>query len=137
MKRAALILSFLLLNACTTVGHEKVEGWPELAIREHHVSAGEVYERCSKYVAFGMIPLACAEFNLGTRRCDIWYIDGLATRSVVEHERLHCQGHDHVGETGMRDFLARYRASVTAGAADGGGAAAGGSPPRDPARGAE
>jgi hypothetical protein len=112
----------LLLNACSTVGHEKVEGWPELAIHEHHVSAGEVYDRCRKYVAFGMIPLACAEFNLATRRCDIWYIEGFATRSIVEHERLHCQGHDHVGQTGMRDFLARYRAATEPRAAAGGSA---------------
>lgn len=127
LKRAALLFSFLLLNACTTVGHEKVEGWPELAIHEHYVSAGEVYDRCRKYVGFGMIPLACAEFNLATRRCDIWYIEGLATRSIVEHERLHCQGHDHVGETGMRDFLARYRAATAPSAAAGGSAPA--SPP--------
>ncbi len=129
MKRAALILSFLLLNACTTVGHEKVEGWPELAIVDHRVSAGAVYDRCRKYVAFGMLPMACAEFNLATRRCDIWLMEGFAPRSVVEHERLHCQGHDHVGETGMRNFLARYRAAVAAQAANNSGAAAGGSPP--------
>jgi hypothetical protein len=32
---------------------------------------------------------------------------------VVEHERLHCQGHDHIGETAMRDFLTRYRAATS------------------------
>lgn len=132
MNRAAFLLPLLLLIGCTTVAHEKVEGWPELAIREHHVSAGEVYDRCKKYVAFGMIPLACAEFNLATRRCDIWFIDGLATRSIVEHERLHCQGHDHVGETGMRDFLARYRAAVAADARNNSAAAGGTPPPPDP-----
>lgn len=129
MKRGLFFLPILLLAACTSVGHEKVEGWPELAIHEHYVSAGEVYDRCKKYVAFGMIPLACAEFNLATKRCDIWFMEAFATRSIIEHERLHCQGHDHVGETGMRNFLARYRAAVAAQAANNSGAAAGGSPP--------
>lgn len=112
MKRLLIAALAAASSACTTVGHEKVEGWPELRIYEHRVSAGEMYARCSKYVAFGMLPMACAEFNLATKRCDIWLIEGFAPRNIVEHERLHCQGHDHVGETAMRDFFMRYRASV-------------------------
>lgn len=113
MQRILILLFAAASAACTTVGHEKVEGWPELAIVEHRVSAGEMYDRCKKYVAFGMLPMACAEFNLATKRCDIWLMEGFAPRSVVEHERLHCQGHDHVGETAMRDFLTRYRAATS------------------------
>lgn len=113
MKRILIILLAAASTACTTVGHDKVEGWPELTIVEHRVSAGEMYERCRKYVAFGMLPMACAEFNLATKRCDIWLMEGFAPRSVVEHERLHCLGHDHVGETAMRDFLTRYRAATS------------------------
>lgn len=122
MKRLLILLLAATGAACTVVGHEKVEGWPDLMIVEHRVSAGAVYDRCRKYVAFGMLPMACAEFNLATRRCDIWLMEGFAPRSVVEHERLHCQGHDHVGETAMRDFLTRYRAA-TAGVAAAAGAA--------------
>ena len=113
MQRILILLFAAASAACTTVGHEKVEGWPELAIVEHRVSAGEMYDRCKKYVAFGMLPMACAEFNLATKRCDIWLMENFAPRSVVEHERLHCQGHDHVGETAMRDFLTRYRAATS------------------------
>jgi len=98
--------------ACTSIGHEKVEGWPELEIIEHRVSSDEMYQRCSKYVAFGMLPMACAEFNLATRRCDIWLVKDFAPKNIVEHERLHCLGYDHVGETAMRDFLVRYRAAT-------------------------
>ena len=126
MKRIPILLLAAASAACSTVGHEKVEGWPELTIIEHRVSAGEMYDRCRKYVAFGMLPMACAEFNLATKRCDIWFIDGFAPRSIVEHERLHCQGHDQVGETAMRDFLTRYRAATS------GGAAAAGASPKPP-----
>jgi hypothetical protein len=113
LKRIPILLLAAASAACSTVGHEKVEGWPELTIVEHRVSAGEMYDRCKKYVAFGMLPMACAEFNLATKRCDIWLMEGFAPRSIVEHERLHCQGHDHVGETAMRDFLTRYRAATS------------------------
>ncbi len=129
MKRLLIAALAAAAAGCSTVGHEKVEGWPELQIHEHYVSAGEMYERCSKYVAFGMLPMACAEFNLATRRCDIWLIDGFAPRSIVEHERLHCQGHDHVGETAMRDFFLRYRASVAGRDQAAAGAAAAPAPP--------
>jgi len=126
LKRIPILLLAAASAACSTVGHEKVEGWPELTIVEHRVSAGEMYDRCKKYVAFGMLPMACAEFNLATKRCDIWLMEGFAPRSIVEHERLHCQGHDHVGETAMRDFLTRYRAATS------GVAAAAGASPKPP-----
>jgi hypothetical protein len=29
---------------------------------------------------------------------------------VIEHERLHCQGYDHPGESTMRNILARFNA---------------------------
>jgi hypothetical protein len=116
LKRALIAaLTFPLIAAtaaCTSIGHEKVEGWPELEIIERRVSSDEMYQRCSKYVAFGMLPMACAEFNLATRRCEIWLVKDFAPKNIVEHERLHCLGYDHVGETAMRDFLTRYRAAT-------------------------
>jgi hypothetical protein len=67
-------------------------------------------ERCEKYVGFGMSPLACAEFNLPAKRCDIWFsADFPPTREIVRHERMHCAGYDHAGETTMQRILTRYR----------------------------
>ena len=111
MQRRFLILAALLAG-CSTMGHERVDGWPALEIVEHRVAAEEMMERCRKYTGFGALPLACAEFNLVTRRCDIWLSKNFAPRAVIEHERLHCQGYDHVGSNGMRDFLARYQAAA-------------------------
>ena len=112
--RILYVLLAALLPACSTMEHERVEGWPELQIVEHYVPAEAMLQRCSKYAGFGSVPLACAEFNLATRRCDIWLSQGMAWKSLVEHERLHCRGYDHVGETNMRDFLARYQAATGA-----------------------
>ena len=120
MRRAYVLLA-ALLSACSTMEHERVEGWPELQIVEHRVVAETMFERCRKYAGFGSVPLACAEFNLATRRCDIWLSESMAWPTIVEHERLHCRGYDHVGDTNMRDFLARYQAAT---GASGDGAAA-------------
>lgn len=125
MKRhAAIAILFpLFLGACTTVGHQRVEGWPRLMVYEHYVPHHEMRDRCVKYAPFGTTPEACAEFNLAERRCDIWFsADFPPQETIVKHERMHCEGYDHIGSTGMRDYLARYQdeqqriASTNAGA---------------------
>lgn len=110
MGRILFAAALLLAAGCTSVAHERVEGWPELRVAEHYVPMHDMLERCRKYVPWGMTPLACAEFNLAFGTCDIWLSESFAPKAVVEHERLHCRGYDHVGETAMRDFLAKYRA---------------------------
>jgi hypothetical protein len=108
MKRYAAIL-LLFLGACTTVGHEKVDGWPQLTVVEHYVPHHVMRDRCVKYSPFGTSPEACAEFNLVERRCDIWFsADFPPPAAFVKHERMHCEGYDHVGETNMHSFLRAY-----------------------------
>ena len=110
---AASLCLALLACGCTVIGHEKVEGWPPLQVVEHHVPHEAMLKRCSKYVGFGMVPLACAEFDFAAARCHIWYsIEEPPSRLVAEHEKLHCEGYDHVGETKMQEFLEQYRASA-------------------------
>jgi len=100
----------LLLTACTMVGHQKVAGWPDLQTFEHYVPNDQMRDRCSKYVAFGMSPEACAEFSLAANRCDIWLsADFPPAKWVLEHERLHCKGYDHIGMDTMARLLARHR----------------------------
>jgi hypothetical protein len=116
MKRHAAIALlfplFLSLGACTSIGHEKVEGWPQLTVVEHYVPHHVMRDRCVKYTPFGSSPEACAEFNLAERRCDLWFsADFPPPKAFIEHERMHCAGYDHVGETNMRDYLARYQAA--------------------------
>ena len=110
--RTGLLLLAAALSGCTVIGHEKIEGWPALEMVEHYVSHKEMRDRCGKYTGPFSSPEACAEFNLETKRCDIWYsADFPPPQFVVEHERLHCSGVDHIGETEMRDFFTRWRAS--------------------------
>jgi hypothetical protein len=103
-----------LLAGCAVIGREPVAGWPELTIVEHRVSAAQVRARCSKYAGPALLVLGCAEFHLAARRCDIWLIERLSPSFVVEHERLHCRGYDHAGETALRDLLDRHRDAALA-----------------------
>lgn len=111
-----LLLPLLVLLATEgAIDHERVEGWPKLEIVEHHVPHAVMRTRCMPYVGFGMSPVACAEFDLVARRCDVWFsADFPPSRSTIEHERLHCEGHDHPGDTTLRDLLARFNAGQLA-----------------------
>ncbi len=100
------------IAACTTIGAEHVANWPQLEVHEHYVPHSEMRDRCSKYVSFLMSPEACAEFDFAAKRCDLWFsADFPAPAYILEHERQHCLGYEHVGENGLRELLAHYLAA--------------------------
>ncbi|MGQ0750106.1 MAG: hypothetical protein ACT4PS_06175 [Betaproteobacteria bacterium] len=114
----ALLLASMHLPGCTIVGHQKVPGWPELTVREHYVPHHVMRDKCAKYVPVGMSPDACMEFNLYSGTCDIWYsADFPPGPGVIEHERLHCRGYDHIGGNVLSRAVAawqQHRATASA-----------------------
>ena len=111
MKNGLALLAALLAG-CTAIGHERVEGWPALEIVEHYVPHHEMRDRCVRYTGFGMSPEACAEFDLVHRKCHIWFSADFPPQPfIVEHERLHCAGYDHVGSKAMAGWLRLYQAA--------------------------
>lgn len=113
------LTAFFSLAGCTIVGHEKVPDWPQLTVREHYVAHHVMRDKCVKYVPFGMSPEACMEFNLHAGTCDIWYsADFPPGRGVIEHERLHCRGYDHIGGNVLSRAVSAWKnAGATASAA--------------------
>ena len=110
--RQLIALVVLLTAGCSTIDpHNRVEGWPELQVIEYRVAYEEMRARCDRYVAFGMIPLACAEFHLDARSCHIWLDRDYAPAHIVEHERMHCLGYQHPGDDGMAVMFGKWRAS--------------------------
>ena len=110
--RAFAVLLSAFTSACTYIGGEPLPDWPELVIFEHHVPHREMRERCAKYAPPMMSPEACAEFYFVQGECHIWFsADFPPSESIVRHEREHCRGYEHAGESGLREMLATYRAS--------------------------
>lgn len=100
--------------------HQRVDGWPQLQVVEHYLPRPEMQDRCARYVGFGMVPEACAEFDLAARKCHIWFsADSPPLGFVRRHERLHCAGYDHVGSTAMQQLLSRHLAGQSGSAAAG------------------
>lgn len=95
------------MAGCATIDETKrVEGWPELRVVEHYVSHAQMHEHCKPYDG---APLACAVFLFDAGECHLWFTEKPA-QWIVEHERLHCKGHDHVGDTDMTKMLRDWEA---------------------------
>lgn len=110
---AAVALMSVLVTGCTTIGAERVAGWPQLEVFEHYVPHKEMRDRCGRYVSAGSSPEACAEFDFAAGRCDLWFSsDFPPARYVIEHERQHCLGYEHVGEHDLGNILSRYLAAL-------------------------
>jgi hypothetical protein len=116
--RKILVVLAAALSGCSVIGHEKVEGWPQLEVVEHYVPHAEMRDRCAPYVGFGMSPEACAEFDLVRLKCHIWFSADFPPQDfIVKHERMHCAGYDHVGSTGMQRYLSYHQSRGLLGSA--------------------
>ena len=110
LRVAAAVLAGAIASGCTIMGEQRVEGWPQLTVVEHHVPHKEMRDRCGKYLGPFTSPEACAEFDLTALRCDIWLsADFPPPAFIVNHELKHCLGYDHEGEHELRDILANYQ----------------------------
>lgn len=110
METRNYLIALALLAGCTVMGHEKVEGWPDLTVVEHYVPHHEMRDICVPYTPWGMSPEACADINLTTGFCDIWYSADFPPQCfIIKHERMHCEGYDHVGSTQLKDTLKQWQ----------------------------
>lgn len=104
--KAALLLA---LAGCSTIDHAPAPtDWPALKVVERRVSHAQMRDTCSAFVPWYLSPEACAVIRFNDRVCTITIsADFPPSRSVLEHEREHCAGHDHPGETTLRDAARR------------------------------
>jgi hypothetical protein len=113
MKRtiaAALIGISVSLSGCAVINqHERVAGWPDLKVVEHHVSNEEMRDRCMRFMAPYMSPEGCTVFYLDQAEAHIFVSKDFPSQHVLEHERLHAAGYDHIGSDNMRRILARWK----------------------------
>lgn len=109
-----LFVSLLLLSGCamvpttTTIDASRAPpaGWPNLTVTVIHTTESDVARRCS---ATKMIEAwGCTLPQFQTGRCFI--LIAKEDSSVLEHEKMHCLGYDHPGESTMRDAWAKWKA---------------------------
>jgi hypothetical protein len=100
----------LSLAGCSIIDpHQRVPGWPDLKVVEHHVSQEEMRDRCARFMPFYMSPEGCTLFHFDRAEAHIYVSKDFPSALVLEHERLHAAGYDHIGSDGMKRMLARWR----------------------------
>jgi hypothetical protein len=117
---AAAVLFLLGAAGCTEIDEHTPPpaDWPALTIDERHVAHSAMRDACAPFAPAGMSPEACAVVDFVARRCTIWLsADFPPAREVVDHEWLHCRGHDHVGENTLARAWEAHKAAAAIGAA--------------------
>jgi hypothetical protein len=117
MKYLFLIMFSFLVGCATTIDNHTLPSadWPKVIVVENQVSVGVLYQQCWKYVPewmkwLGAIVEGCAEIDFKKNVCTIWVRgDGFANEEILTHERKHCQGYDHIGDSILRDEWEDYK----------------------------
>ena len=110
MRIRSLLALGLSLSGCAAINqHEPVAGWPELKVVEHHVSTQQMRERCMRFVGPLSSPEGCTLFDLDQSEAHIFISKDFPNPLVLEHERLHAAGYDHLGSNHMQRVLARWQ----------------------------
>src|SRR5438067_2674573 len=111
---ASLLLSTSLSGCAVIDEHVRVPGWPDLKVVEHHVSHEEMREHCVRYTVIHP-PEGCTVFLFDRQEAHIYVSKDFPAGWVLEHERPHAAGYDHIGSTNMQrlwqDWRARHRPS--------------------------
>lgn len=109
MRHALLILLLNSLAGCVSImGHTPPPAdWPELRVVERKASFMETQRECGFHPLAAVVVqcLGVAKVDFCERTCTITY----ATDLVLEHERLHCKGHDHIDSFYLRDLWESYK----------------------------
>jgi hypothetical protein len=89
--------------------------WPELKVVVFDMSRAEVEKRCPPKRP-GWYTNGCAKVVWCAKTCEIYMSSMMTTGrnyfDVLEHERAHCRGYNHPGETSTSDRWERAKATL-------------------------
>lgn len=93
-----LILLTLVLSGCAAMGSNAPADWPNLRVEVNRVTTKEMWDVCLQYTPFLSTPEACAQVYFEEGKCVVTLDKNLGD-GHLEHEKLHCKGHDHIGSS--------------------------------------
>lgn len=102
INRAAVASALLLMLCAGCVPMSAKPDRAALPILVQRIQDNEIYLKCAKawplwqhILAFPILPLGCAEYLPAHGACIIW-IGETSSAAVLEHEKKHCLGYDHL-----------------------------------------
>ena len=100
---SSLISIFLI--GCMSIGDVKPPiDWPKLEIKTVYNDEA-VVQHCVQNLLYQSV--ACATINFDTMTCIQYLPENV--RWFDEHEKRHCLGHDHDGDTTLRDYWKNWK----------------------------
>lgn len=112
------MLVVLLLAGCATaetytqIDYSRAPSadWPKLREIVYDVPAVKLREYCKGTPTVGPSLVACTGYNFLEGWCAIFLVEAHPNRAaLLAHERAHCAGYDHPGETFTRDAWERHK----------------------------
>jgi hypothetical protein len=98
-------LLVLLLAGCATGKMVEIDysyappvDWPNLEEKLHYIEAQDFPKFCGR-VPFGYHAHGCSVVRFDYEVCYIYLVQ--KDDALLEHERAHCRGYDHVGKGGV------------------------------------
>jgi hypothetical protein len=98
------LLPCLPLSGCVVMidDHAAIADWPQLKIVEYHVGEAELRDQCARFAPPFTTAAACTLFYFDRREAHVYVSKDFPNPSILEHERLHAAGYDHVGSEAMQ-----------------------------------
>ena len=106
------VLTVSLAGCAVIDRHERVPGWPEMKVVEHHVANDEMRDRCHRFVSPFQLTAGCTVFYFDRSEAHIFVSKDFPSPLVLKHERWHAAGYDHVGSSAMQRALQTWRARI-------------------------
>ena len=103
------LLFLLLLSGCATIGGPAPDDFPVLNVQVVKVDEEGIRRHCKARPWNWLIggTLGCAEVDFRKRICTIYTMSEMDW--VMAHEKEHCLGRDHLGETTIRDLWTAHK----------------------------
>ena len=111
---AAVLIPALIVTACTAIDlhNEPPADWPKLTVGVHKLGFWEMQSYCGTSGLMFLVTqsMACAVINFNDMTCTIYYAaDDETGAMAIEHEEMHCKGHDHIGSSHLRDAWSEWK----------------------------
>ena len=125
MKNFVIALAIFLAGCATFIDQHKEPpaDWPLLTVREHRLDLWPLIKQCYPSVStfmklLGGFANACAWIDLRAMTCDIYVHSASAEDDpILAHEREHCDGKDHFGDSTLANLWAAWKERMIAGGA--------------------
>jgi hypothetical protein len=101
------LLALFLSGCAIPIGHvPPPPDWPQLEFSVYKAGFSETQRLCPSGLG---ITMGCAYIDFDKKTCIAVVMHSDMEKIVIDHEKEHCLGKDHVNDTWLADYWARWK----------------------------